>query len=132
MTRIVLFIAGLMISFAGAASAGETLLGVWQTERDAKNQTGYVRIYPCGNRLCGTLIASVDKHGKPSGSPNVGRRIIWNVRSVEGWGKGNMYVPVMRNEYPTVLIATGNRLEVKVCNTVGDCDTQTWKRTLTN
>lgn len=104
------------------------LVGTWSTEPDAKAQTGYVVITPCGAALCGTVTQAFDKAGKPITTPSVGKRVLWDVKAQGEAGEGKVYVPLMRNVYPVRLMARGNTLNLKACNSIGVCRTQVWKR----
>ncbi|MCG6901715.1 MAG: DUF2147 domain-containing protein [Rhodobacter sp.] len=114
---------------ADAAQAAP-LLGVWQTEPDGKNQTGHVQITPCGAALCGTVVSAYDASGKQITTASVGKRVIRDIRQTgeNTFGGGQIYVPLMRAEFPLEIRVSGNHMNLKACNSAGLCRTQKWAR----
>lgn len=126
MKRLAFVVAALLL-VSGPVFAGG-LVGTWLTEPDAKSATGHVVIQPCGGALCGTIVRAFDKAGNPIITPNVGKRILWDVRAQGNAGEGQVYVPGMRLVFPVSLTANGDRLNLRACNALGLCRTQVWKR----
>ncbi len=111
------------------ALAEDPIEGVWQAPPDAKGQVGHIEIKPCGALICGTIITAYAPDGKEVMTPNIGKRLFWNMR-VQGGGKygaGRVYVPTHQKEYDAKMKLSGNILKVMGC--VGPvCQGQTWKR----
>ena len=128
MKRLILTLAALGL-LAGPAAAS-ALVGTWKTEPDAKRQTGWVQIVPCGTALCGTLVSAWNQAGQQITTVNVGRRILWDVipASAGSQAGGRIYVPIMRTDFPVKLKLNGDNLNLRACNSVGVCRSQTWTR----
>ena len=126
MKQVFLVAAVLFLGPVQAFAGG--LIGTWITEPDAKAATGHVVIAPCGAALCGTIVRAFDKSGSAIVTPNVGKRILWDVKAQGNAGTGRVFVPVMRSEFPVRLVANGNRLNLMACNALGICRTQVWLR----
>ena len=71
---------------AALAKEADPALGLWQTEPDRKNLTSHVEIRPCGDALCGRIMAAFDPQGHPVVTPNVGKALFWDLRP-EGAGQ---------------------------------------------
>lgn len=84
----------------------------------------------CGAGVCGTIISAYDKAGKQITTPNVGRRIIRDLKpiSANSYGGGKIYVPLMGAEYPVEITVSGNNLKLRACNSLGICRNQSWDR----
>jgi uncharacterized protein (DUF2147 family) len=109
------------LSVLAGAAAADPLLGKWRTARDDNGNSGIIEIKPCGDSLCGTLIQSFDKNGKPFQSKNQGRRIIWDTKPAGGGEyRGMVYSPDRDAEYKSKLVLTGDRLSVSGCR-IGIC-----------
>lgn len=117
-----------VIGMAAGAQA-EPLLGTWQTIGDDNGNYGHIQVAPCGAQICGTLIKSFDKAGKPMQTDNIGKQIIsQTVATGDGGYKGKVYSPDRDKTYNSRLQLTGNTLQVKGC-VLGICrDGGTWKR----
>lgn len=116
---------------AGPTLAAEPVEGLWQTRPDDNGNFGHVRIEPCGAALCGTLIRSFGPDGKEIESPNIGRKIVWDMRP-EGngtYGGGKVWTPDRDKIYRSRMILDGERLTVKGCVLGGlACRGQDWTR----
>ena len=121
--------AGFVVAMAGAAFAADPLEGTWRTTKDDNGNSGMIKVTPCGNALCGTLIQSFDKAGKPFKSKNQGRQIISaTVPSGAGSYKGKVYSPDRDKTYNSKLKLSGKTLKVSVC-VFGICrDGGTWTK----
>ncbi|SLN54649.1 hypothetical protein PEL8287_02926 [Roseovarius litorisediminis] len=118
-----------LIFMTTQALARDPVLGVWQAPPDRKGQIGHIQISPCGSMLCGTIIQAYDPSGKEVVTPNVGKRLFWNMK-VEGagaYGGGRVFVPAHNREYDAAMKLQGQKLSVKGC--VGPvCQGQVWTR----
>ncbi len=92
-------------------------LGQWRTAPDDNHNTGIVEITRCDDRLCGTLIAAFDGDGQPMASPNIGRRIIWDMEPRGGgrYRNGRVWAPDRDQTYSARMDLTGDRLGVSGC-----------------
>lgn len=114
---------------AGTAWA-DPVEGVWQTRKDDNGNFGHVEIKPCGPAFCGTLIRAYNGEGKEIESPNVGRRIVWDMVAYANglYDDGKIYSPDRGKEYNGDMTLTGDSLKVRGC-VLGICrDGGTWKR----
>ncbi len=112
-----------------SAQAADPVLGIWQAPPDGKGQIGHIQIAPCGAALCGTIIRAFSPNGKPVVTPNVGKRLFWDMQPTGNgtYGKGRVYVPAHKREYAAKMALTGKKLSVKGC--VGPvCQGQVWTR----
>ena len=111
------------------AASAEPILGEWRSEPDAKGQTGIIEVVPCGAGYCGTIVRAHDSNGNPVTTPNVGRRVVSDMRRAEdGSYAGRVYVPIMRAEFPATVRVSGGRMRVQGCNRLGVCMSQTLDR----
>lgn len=121
--------AAALVFCAGAAFA-DPVEGVWQTIKDDNGNFGFVEVKPCGPAFCGILIKSFDSAGKPIKSPNIGRKIIWDmVPYADGlYDDGQIYSPDKDKTYNSDMTLTGDKLAVRGCK-FGICrDGGTWTR----
>lgn len=127
MTRNLLAIAFVMA--AGTALA-DPAVGVWQTVPDDNGNFGHVEVTTCGPALCGTLVRAYDSAGAQIESPNLGRRIVWDMEPKGGGGYagGKIYSPDRDRTYNGRLTLTERGLAVEGC-VLGICrDGGTWRR----
>lgn len=121
--------AAAMIFTAGAAFA-DPVEGIWQTKKDDNGNLGFVEVKPCGPAFCGILIKAFDSAGAPADSPNIGRKIIWDmVPYADGlYDDGQIYSPDRDKTYNSDMTLTGDKLAVRGC-VLGICrDGGTWSR----
>ncbi|MDJ0628679.1 MAG: DUF2147 domain-containing protein [Rhodobacter sp.] len=116
------------LSLLAAPVQADGLAGTWLTEPDHNGWTAHVVVERCGELLCGTMRRAFGENGEPITTPNVGKRILRDVKAQGNAGEGMVYVPLMRREFPVRLVANGNRLNLKACNRIGICRTQIWQR----
>jgi uncharacterized protein (DUF2147 family) len=111
-----------------APAAAEPVLGVWQTGPDRKDQFAHVVVERCAQAICGTIARAFDKDGREITTPNVGKRVFWNLRPVGARRyEGRAYVPAHDRTYDGELVLSGDRLTVKGC--LGPlCMSQDWRR----
>lgn len=102
---------------AGPALATDPVMGLWRTKPDDNGNFGYVRMAPCGAKICGVLVRSFDKAGKPMKSANIGRRIVWDMvdRGNGHYGGGKIWAPDRNKTYASKMKLSGNRLAVSGC-----------------
>ncbi len=113
-----------------AAFAADPVEGTWKTKPDDNGNFGHVQIKPCGNAFCGTLVKAFDSSGKQIESPNVGRKIVWDMVAYgDGfYDDGKVYSPDRDKTYNSEMKLNGNSLTVKGC-VLGICrDGGTWTR----
>ena len=114
---------------AGMALA-DPVEGVWQTRKDDNGNFGHVQVKPCGPAFCGTLITAFDGNGKQIESPNVGKRIVWDMVAYPGglYDDGKIWSPDRDKTYNGDMTLAGDSLSVRGC-VLGICrDGGTWKR----
>ncbi|KPQ04785.1 MAG: putative protein conserved in bacteria (DUF2147) [Rhodobacteraceae bacterium HLUCCA12] len=107
----------------------EPVLGHWRTAPDDNGNTGIVEIVACEDRVCGTLIEAFDGNGQAMSSPNVGRRIIWDMEP-DGNGRyrnGRVWAPDRDQTYNARMQMEGERLTVSGCVLVF-CRDAIWTR----
>ncbi len=125
-----LILAAVLSMTAGAAFAADPVEGVWKTKPDDNGNFGYVQIKPCGPAFCGTLIKAFDGSGKEIDSPNVGKKIVWDmVAYPDGvYDDGKIWSPDRDKTYSSDMTLSGNSLSVRGC-VLGICrDGGTWTR----
>lgn len=111
--------------WAGAES------GVWQTAEGQDGGYLFVKIGPCGTKICGKIIGAVNKEGKKDPKyAHLGKEIIWNMVD-DGAGYysgGTVWAPDSNKKYSAKMILKGNVLVVKGCIFGFICRGQDWKR----
>ena len=118
------------LSRAGTAWAADPIVGNWRTIADDNGNSGLIAVSECGAKICGVLVKSYDKNGKSVKSPNVGRKLIWDMVNTGGggYGKGKVYSPDRDKTYSGKLQLAGNNLTVQGC-VLGICrNGGTWSR----
>ncbi|MGH1356828.1 MAG: DUF2147 domain-containing protein [Thalassovita sp.] len=117
----------IFVCFAAPLRA-EPLIGIWLTKPDFKGQVAHVRAEPCGDTSCGTIIRAFDRKGNAVTTPNVGRRIFWDVAPTDtGQYRGTGWLPLRDRTFEATLNVVNNQLTVKGCLGV-ICQDQTWTR----
>lgn len=121
----------LALAMAGSAAfAGDAVEGMWKTKADDNGNSGIIKIAPCGAAFCGVLVKSYDKSGAEWASPNIGKKIIWDMAS-EGdgnYGGGQIWAPDRDKTYASKMTLSGDNLNVKGCVLFICRDGGTWKR----
>ena len=126
------FLAGLaLLCVATATSAAAPIEGRWTNPKG----NVVVRVSPCGNAYCGTVIQASTKvraNARKGGTPNlIGRQILTGLKPIgNGRYQGRAFVP-KRNLYAkaTVRQINANVMEVEGCALMGlICDEQRWTR----
>jgi uncharacterized protein (DUF2147 family) len=125
-----IFLTAAAMLFAANAAFADPVEGIWQTKKDDNGNFGFVEVKPCGPAFCGVLIKSFDSAGGPMDSPNIGRKIIWDmVPYADGlYDDGKIYSPDRDKTYNSDMTLTGDKLAVRGC-VLGICrDGGTWTR----
>lgn len=118
------------LGLAGAAHAADPVEGVWQTKPDDNGNFGHIEIKPCGEAFCGTLITAFDSGGAQVESPNVGKKIVWDMMATGdgNYEDGKVWSPDRDKTYNSYMVLEGDGLSVKGC-VFGICrDGGTWTR----
>jgi uncharacterized protein (DUF2147 family) len=126
MTRAGL-ITAIWLAVPGIAQA-EPILGTWLTGPDNKQQVAHMQIVRCGAAICGTVLRAFDKTGQQVTTPNVGKRVIWDMQP-EGGGayRGKVLLPLYRATVDGQFRVAGDSLTLKGC--LGPvCKSQSWTR----
>lgn len=119
----------LAIAAAGAAAASDMAVGVWQTPPDRKQLVSHIEVAHCGANLCGRVLRAYDSAGRSVDTPNIGKRIFWDVEPLGSgeYGNGTAWVPLLNVTARASMTLTGDRLKVRGCKAMM-CDGQTWMR----
>ena len=127
MKRLALLTSLMLLATPALADPAE---GVWKTKPDDNGNFGHVQVAPCGDRICGVLVAAFDSSGAVKPSENIGKQIIWDMIP-EGDGYydgGKIWSPDRDKTYKSNMQLTGDTLAVKGC-VLGICrDGGTWER----
>jgi len=127
MKRFAIGMAALLMT-AGAALA-DPVVGTWKTQPGDDGNYGLVTISKCGNQICGVLGQGFDASGNKIESPNIGRKMIWDMNA-DGGGKysgGKIWAPDRDKTYNSKMALSGNSLKVSGC-VLGICRSQNWTR----
>lgn len=119
----------ILVLSAGAALA-DPVEGMWRTKADDNGNSGLIQITPCGNAFCGKLVKAFDSAGKELDSPNVGKKIVWDMKP-EGdgaYGDGKVWSPDRDKTYDAKMQLNGNKLSVSGCVLMICRDGGTWTR----
>lgn len=124
-------IAGLALAtlWGGAALAADPAVGQWRTQADDNGNFALVSMQECGATLCATITRAFGAGGTPIQSPNVGKRIVWDMAPQGGgaYAGGKIYAPDRDKTYNSKMMLAGDRLKVEGC-VLGICRGQTWAR----
>ena len=110
-------------------ATADPIEGVWKTEPDRKDLISHIKITVCGDKFCGQILSAYDKSGKEVQTPNIGKKLFWDVSS-EGsgtYGGGEFWVPLLDVEAVPQMTLQGDTLKVKGCEH-HLCGHQTWTR----
>ncbi|WP_170764290.1 DUF2147 domain-containing protein [Ruegeria lacuscaerulensis] len=110
-------------------AAGDPIEGVWETEPDRKNLISHIKITACGDKFCGQIQSAYDSSGKKVQTPNIGKKLFWDVASKGGgkYGGGDFWIPMINVDVVPQMTLSGNSLSVRGCEHVV-CGHQTWTR----
>ncbi|MEZ5750841.1 MAG: DUF2147 domain-containing protein [Paracoccaceae bacterium] len=107
----------LALALSAGAAFADPVEGRWRTQPDDNGNSGIVHITACGNAFCGTLVEAWDSNGATMASPNIGRRIVWDMVA-EGNGHyddGQVWAPDRDKTYNAHMDLSGDRLTVAGC-----------------
>lgn len=127
-TRIRFILAAALTAGFAVHAGAESPVGTWQTPPDANGIFAHIVATPCGAGTCGVIARTYDREGRQVTTPNLGRRVFWDMRPVGGgrW-EGQAYVPLYKRTVPGVMQISGNRARVSGC--AGPvCLAQSWRR----
>ncbi|SLN14876.1 DUF2147 domain-containing protein [Ruegeria meonggei] len=112
-----------------ALAAADPIVGVWKTEPDRKNLTSHIKITACGKSFCGQIQSAYDSSGKEVQTPNIGKKLFWDVSSQGdgAYGGGEFWVPLINVDAVPQMTLQGDTLKVKGCEH-HLCAHQTWTR----
>lgn len=114
----------------GSVALADPVEGIWQTKKDDNGNFGHIEIKPCGPAFCGTLITAFNGAGQEIESPNVGRKIVWDMVAYPNalYDDGQIYSPDRDKTYNGDMTLAGDSLKVRGC-VLGICrDGGTWQR----
>jgi uncharacterized protein (DUF2147 family) len=118
-----------LVALAAPAFA-EDVHGTWQTTKDDNGNYGHIKVSDCGAKICGVLIKSFAPDGSATQSDNIGKKIIWDMKS-NGNGSysgGKIWSPDRDKTYKSKMSLNGNILNVKGCIGPICRDGGTWTR----
>ena len=118
-----------LILWGGAAMAADPVVGMYKTQPGDDGAFGHVEIYECGAEICGVIRRGFNAEGKEVSTPNIGKRMIWDMRA-EGngaYGGGRIWAPDRDKTYKSKMSLSGNTLKVSGC-VFGICRSQVWTR----
>ncbi|HQU69877.1 MAG TPA: DUF2147 domain-containing protein [Albidovulum sp.] len=125
------FLFAAAVLFSATAAYADPVEGLWKTKPDDNGKFGHVQIVPCGAKICGTLVKAFDETGKEVSSPNVGKKIVWDmVPEGDGaYGSGKVWAPDRDKTYNSKMALSGNTLSVSGCVLGGMiCRASDWSR----
>ena len=78
---------------------------------------GTLRCRIATGKICGTLIKSFGPSGKQISSENVGKLIVWDMKSKGNgkYGSGKIWTPDRDKTYASKLVLSGDQLRVSGC-----------------
>jgi uncharacterized protein (DUF2147 family) len=111
------------------AYAADPIIGIWKTQPDRKDLTSHIKVTACGADFCGLVLEAFDPSGKKVETPNIGKKLFWDVKS-DGDGAysgGSFWVPLVDETVTPQFKINGDSMLVKGCK-LDVCDSQTWTR----
>jgi len=131
MNRFASFVAFVAVTMVTATAAlADPAVGLWKTKPDDNGNFGHVQVTPCNAAICGTLVKAFDGTGKEMASPNIGKRIIWDMKAQGNgtYGDGKVWSPDRNKTYNAKMVLTQKGLSISGC-VLGICrDGGTWSR----
>ena len=113
----------------GAPASADILLGKWLTAPDENGFSAIIDIAPCGSKICGTNIQSMDPSCKKVTTSSTGTKLMWDMVNKGGGAyAGRVYSPAKKKEYKGKLSLAGDQLNVKGCIGPICLSAGTWKR----
>ena len=121
----------MMALFMASPVAADPVSGLWKTAPQDDGSYGFIKVAPCGDKFCGTLVKGVNAAGEVATSGgNIGKQIIWDmVANGDGsYGGGKIWAPDRDKTYNSEMILEGAALRVRGC-ILGICrDGGLWTR----
>ena len=124
------FVCSIILICTTAAFAADPVEGMWKTNPDDDGNYGLIEILPCGPAYCGTLRQAFDSTGAKMNSPNIGKKIVWDMvpQGSGAYDSGKIWSPDRDKTYSARMSLNGDGLAVKGC-IFGICrDGGTWTR----
>lgn len=117
------------LALSTGAVLADPVLGTWKTQPGDDGNYAHVTISQCGSQICGVLGKGFDSAGKTIDSPNIGRKMIWDMNADGGgsYSGGKIWAPDRDKTYNSKMALSGNTLKVSGC-VLGICRSQTWNR----
>lgn len=118
MKRLIAIFMWVVLAAATPAFAADPIFGMWKTIPDDNGKYGNIRIAPCGDKICGTLVASFNaSDNSPYKSENIGKKLIWDMVNQGGgnYGGGKVWSPDRDKVYKGKLVLKGDKLTVRGC-----------------
>ncbi|PCH93116.1 MAG: imidazoleglycerol-phosphate dehydratase [Rhodobacteraceae bacterium] len=114
MKKIALILAATLLA---APALADDIHGIWQTKKDDNGNYGHIKVSNCGAKICGTLIKSFNADGSVFASPNIGKKIVWDMVSKGNgaYGGGKVWSPDRDKTYKSKMQLSGKTLKVKGC-----------------
>ena len=105
----------------------DPVVGTWKTQVD-DGAYAHVNFSKCGAKLCG-VIAHTFKAGAEYKSPNLGRKLVWDMVADGGgyYSGGQIWQPSKDKIYKSKMSLKGSKLYVSGCWGIV-CKKQTWTR----
>jgi uncharacterized protein (DUF2147 family) len=127
MGKRIAFVLALCLGLPVMAQA-QSAQGLWKTEPDDKGQVGHVAIGACGALLCGTITKAYDAQSREVVTPNVGKRILFDMsEQAKGQYEGRVLIPKFNRSLKGKMKVSGSRMVISGC-LAGICDSQTLVR----
>lgn len=106
----------LAATLVGAPAFADPIEGLWRTEPDDHGDVGYIRMEPCGESFCGTLVGAENAQGQKTQPDTIGRKIVWDLKETDaGVYEGRIYAPDRDKEYKSRVALSGNKIAVSGC-----------------
>ncbi|WP_439571812.1 DUF2147 domain-containing protein [Sphingomonas sp.] len=126
-------LAMLAAPLGGANAAGNGMAQLVSSEWRNPSNSVHIRITPCGDRVCGTVIWASEKakaDARKGGTDKlVGANLFREFRQVApGQYKGRVFVPDMNRTFSGQMRIEGNAMIGKGCVLGFICKSQTWRR----
>ncbi len=122
-------IAAALALLTPALAAADPIVGVWKTEPDRKKLISHIKISACGDKFCGQIQSAYDTSGKEVQTPNIDKKLFWDV-AAEGGGKyggGDFWIPMVNVDVVPQMTLDGDTLRVRGCDHA-ICGHQIWTR----
>ena len=105
-----LYMSTLALLLTVGMAQADPLFGIWQSTADDNGKFGHIEMQDCDGKICGTLIKSFDPSGKQISSENVGKLIVWGMKSKGNgkYGGGKIWAPDRDKTYSSKLVLSGD------------------------